>query len=102
MTGLKIEIIVSVVFLVLGYLIYKKQKINLIHSYHYKNVKDEDKKAYTKEFCKGMNTIAMVLLITSILNYVTNNEWFWIIFCLTFAYSFMIFRKAQMKYNSGK
>ena len=34
-------------FMYLGWLIWIKEKINLIHDYHYKKVKESDKKAYT-------------------------------------------------------
>lgn len=40
---------VGILLMVLGYLIAFRQKIGLVHSYHYKRVAEEDKPA----FCKG-------------------------------------------------
>ena len=45
-----IQLFVGLVLLVLGYFIGVKQKISLVHSYHYKNVTEGDKTA----FCKGV------------------------------------------------
>lgn len=102
MFDLIILLLVSCIFFVLAYIIGVKGKINLIHSYHYKYVKDEDKKAYAKIFGKGMNVMASGLLITSILQYITNNEWSWLIFCISFVYGLILFNTAQKKYNNGK
>ena len=40
-------LIVGILFFCLGWEIWKKEKISLIHDYHHKKVKDSDKKAYT-------------------------------------------------------
>lgn len=37
----------GILFLILGWLIWKKEKITLLHDYHYAKVKPEDRKAYT-------------------------------------------------------
>ena len=42
-------LIVGILFFCLGWEIWKKEKISLIHDYHHKKVKDSDKKAYTKK-----------------------------------------------------
>ena len=39
-------LIVGILFFCLGWEIWKKEKISLIHDYHHKKVKDSDKKAY--------------------------------------------------------
>lgn len=46
---LLVRVLCGGLIIYLGYLIAFKQKIELIHSYHYGNLKDEDKAA----FCKG-------------------------------------------------
>ena len=40
-------LIIGIIFLIVGWFIWKREKINLIHDYHYKNVADADKKEYT-------------------------------------------------------
>ena len=37
---------VGILALVLGYLIWAKEKISLLHDYHYSKVKKEDKRAF--------------------------------------------------------
>lgn len=39
---------ISALFFVLGFLLWKKQRISLIHDYHYKHVKKSDVPAYTR------------------------------------------------------
>ena len=46
-------LIVGILFFCLGWEIWKKEKISLIHDYHHKKVKDSDKKAYTTIDCEG-------------------------------------------------
>lgn len=37
---------VGVIFIILGYLVWKREKINVLHSYHYRNVSPDDKKSF--------------------------------------------------------
>ena len=37
---------IGALFLVLGYLLWKKERISLLHQYHYDKVSEEDKKAF--------------------------------------------------------
>ena len=48
---------IGILFNVMGWLIWKKQKIGLLHDYHYNHVQQKDKKA----FC-ALNGIAMLLI----------------------------------------
>lgn len=38
--------LVGIVFVILGYLIWKKEKISILHDYHYDKVSEVDKKAF--------------------------------------------------------
>lgn len=93
---------VSILFFVLAYFIGTKEKIELIHDYHHKNVKEEDKKAYTALYSRGLRLIGFGLVATSVLEYFTKNDLYWIIYLFSFVSAFAIFHKAQMKYNDGK
>lgn len=42
-------LLVGFLCIYLGWEIWKKEKITLIHDYHYKKVKDADKKLYTEQ-----------------------------------------------------
>lgn len=44
---------VGVCFWILGWQIWKKEKITLLHDYHYAKVKPDDRKAYTGVMGKG-------------------------------------------------
>lgn len=46
--------LISVSFIILGFMIWKKQKMNLIISHHCDKVSDRDKKAYCALFGIGM------------------------------------------------
>ncbi len=48
MFDLLLNVLLGSIICILGLLIWLKQKITLIHKYHYKNVKEKDKKAYTR------------------------------------------------------
>jgi len=54
----------GIIFAVLGWLIWKKQKMNLIISSHCDKVKDEDKKSYCKLFGTGAFVIGIGFLVS--------------------------------------
>lgn len=91
----------SALFLYLGFLLWKKEKINIIHDYHYTKVKEEDKKAYTSIMGKAMIVIGIGLAISGIIGVFTDS----IKCCIPFGTAFiigicmMIF--GQIKYNRG-
>ena len=47
--GVIVLFAVAALCVALGLVIWKKQKISLVHSYHYANVRDVDKPAYCKQ-----------------------------------------------------
>jgi|GEM_PF-2626327 len=62
--GIFILCLTSIFFLGTGISI-RRGNISLIHNYHIKNVKTEDKINYGKMFSKGMFAIAIGLLISA-------------------------------------
>ena len=60
------------IFLILGWRIWKKEQITLIHSYHYKKVSESDKKYYTEKIGKGIIVIGIGILTTGIIDFATN------------------------------
>ncbi len=85
----------------LGYLIWKKEKINLIHSYHYTRVANSDKSAYTEKMGKGIILIGIGCALTGLICFITNTFYGWFLFVLFFVWGFVIIGKAQKKYNGG-
>lgn len=49
MFELILMISMGLLFIFLGWRIWKKEQITLIHSYHYTKVAEKDKKAYTEK-----------------------------------------------------
>ena len=93
--------VIGCIFLILGWRIWKKQQITLIHSYHYKKVSESDKKDYTEQIGKGIIVIGIGMLISGILDFATNSPYVWIPFAIGFIWGFSIIILAQKKYNRG-
>lgn len=64
-----------ILFLVLGYLVWIKEKITLFHSYHYDKVTEENKKAFCKISGIGLIVIGIGVLVAGIICSVTNSMW---------------------------
>jgi preprotein translocase subunit Sss1 len=91
----------GVVFLFLGWRIWKKEQITLIHSYHYKKVSEKDRKPYTEKMGKGCMIIGVGMLLAGIVDFETKTTYGWICFGLCFISAMVIMIKAQIKYNKG-
>lgn len=91
----------GITFIYVGYLIWKKEKISLIHSYHYTKVKEQDKKLYTKMMGKGVLMIGIGMILTGIIDYITKTAYGWFAFAFFFILGFATIVEAQKKYNGG-
>ncbi len=94
-------LILGLVFLFIGYRLWIKEQITLMHSYHYANVSDSDKKAYTKQMGISILIIGFGLIANAVVNYFFNTQIGWLVFILSFIVSAIIFVSAQKKYNGG-
>lgn len=65
MIGSIIVAVIGIVFIILGYLIWKKEKITLLHSYHYEKVSSSDKEAFCKLSGQGVISIGIADLCRS-------------------------------------
>lgn len=91
----------SALFFWLGYLLHKKQRIGLIHDYHYRKVQKEDIPAYTEQMGIGLYFIGAGLADTAIFSLFFSSGWVWLCFALGFGIGFAIMHRAQMQYNGG-
>lgn len=91
----------GILFLYLGWEIWKKEKINLIHDYHHEKVKDIDKKAYTGQMGKAMLIIGVGILLTGIFDFITTSLIGWWFFAVSFIIGLAMVIYAQVKYNHG-
>lgn len=84
----------------MGWYIWKKEQIGLIHSYHYKNVSESDRKPYTKEVGQALMLIGFGVVIAEIIMQFSK-------LCglgcygSCFIIAFIKLHKAQMKYNGS-
>jgi len=94
-------LIIGILIILLGYLIGFKGKIQLIHSYHYKNVKDKDKKAYTRIIGFGTGVIGAFITIGAFLylGFGTAGASSAILPGLILGFGIIVY--AQYKYNGG-
>ena len=96
-----IMLVVGGIFLFLGWRIWKKEQITLIHSYHYTKVSETDKKAYTEKMGKGIIIIGIGMIITGAVDFLISTSYGWIFFGIGFVWGFVIMIAAQKKYNGG-
>lgn len=93
--------ICSLLFFRLGFLLRKKEKISILHSYHYANVKDKDKKAYTAIMGKALVLIGLGMSLTGFLEIFEHTLRVLIPFFIIFAIGFGLMIYGQIKYNHG-
>ena len=90
---------VGIIFLVIGWLIWKKEKITLIHSYHYDKVSAANKGAYTALVGKGSLIIGTGIIIAGIIDLTTQTLWGWIVFGASFIVGSGFMILAGIRYN---
>ena len=99
MVGAIIVAVIGIVFITLGYLIWKKEKITLLHSYHYDKVSPSDKKVFCKISGWGVIFVGIGLLVTAIIIGITDSALSFIAFALGFVVGLALLIYAGAKYN---
>ena len=90
----------GILFLIIGYLLWKRHMITLIHDYHYIHVRDEDRVNYTKAIGKGISLIGIGMISTGIIFWLTHSLLGWFAFVIGFICGVIIMVNAQKKYNT--
>ena len=90
---------IGALLIILGLIVWKKQKISLVHDYHHRHVKKQDVGAYTRLI--GIGVIVIGIGVTEAVNLATNSGWGWIAFGFGFIAGFAFMSKAQRKYNGS-
>ncbi|MBQ7064968.1 MAG: DUF3784 domain-containing protein [Firmicutes bacterium] len=98
--GFLIELIVGLSIIALGLLIWLKQKVNLLHDYHYQHVKPEDIPAYAKVIGIGLSIIGLGICVTGFLNLFESRQW-WIPLVVGFIAGIIVMHRGQKKYNGS-
>ena len=96
--GMIIELAAGTLCIVMGLLVWKKQKVSLIHDYHFENVKQEDLPAYTRLIGIGLIITGLGICVTGILELFDSPLW-WIPMLIGFIIGLMVLNRAQKKYN---
>lgn len=91
--------VLALIFLYLGYLIWKNERINLLHSYHYDKVSLSDKKAFCRLSGWGILSIGIGLLIAAIIIGITGSELGFVAFAVGFIMGLALLIYAGAKYN---
>ena len=98
--GAIIEGAVGLACIILGLLIWKKEKISLLHDYHYQNVKKEDIPAYARLMGIGLIVIGAGICLTGVLN-LFNSPYWWIPLAGGIVSGILVLNRAQKKYNGS-
>ena len=99
MVGAIIVAVVGIICITLGYLMWKKEKITLLHSYHYEKVSPSDKKVFCKISGWGVISIGIGLLVTAAIIGITDSVLSFIAFALGFGVGGVLLIYAGVKYN---
>ena len=91
--------VLALIFIYLGWLIWKKEKITLLHSYHYDKVSPSNKKFFCKISGWGVLLIGIGLLVTAIMIGITDSALSFIAFALGFVVGLVLLIYAGVKYN---
>ena len=91
---------VGLVLIALGVLTWKKQTTAFLHSYHYKNVKEEDVPAYTKGMGLGQILIGVGFCLTGVLKLFTEGLVSWAGLIAGLAAGLPFIAKAQRENNA--
>ena len=91
----------SLLFLYLGFLLWQKGKIEVIHGYHYRKVRQEDKKAYTGIMGKAMVVIGAGITVSAVLGVAALSFAVMVAGIASFAAGLCMMLFGQIKYNRG-
>lgn len=98
--GCIIDLAVALACIIPGLLIWKKQKIGLLHDYHYRHVQEEDIPAYTRSMGIGLIIMGMGILVMAAFLLFALPLW-WVPMAAGFVLGLALVVKTQKKYNGS-
>ncbi|MBO4297171.1 MAG: DUF3784 domain-containing protein [Clostridia bacterium] len=98
--GVIVDLAVGLLCVVLGLLLWRKQKVSILHDYHYKNVKKEDIPAYARRMGIGLIVVGAGICLTGLLCLAESSLW-WIPLLAGFILGIAVMFRAQKKYNGS-
>ena len=91
--------VVGIIFIILGYLIWIKEKISLLHDYHYNKVSEEDKKIFCTISGIGVLIIGVGLIVSAALAVIIDSPLSKIPFVVGFVIGIVMLIYAGIRYN---
>lgn len=101
LVGFIVYMAVGILCIVLGLLIWKKQKIELIHDYHHTHVKKADIPAYTRMMGVGLLLIGVGSCLTGIIDLVFDTAKGMTVFLVGLVAGIAVMGRAQKRYNGS-
>ena len=92
-------LVIGFVFMVVGYRLWKKEQITLLHNYHYDKVEKNNKKAFCTMSGIGVIIIGIGISVTGVIVYITDSALSFIPFGIGFAVGLTLLIMAGRKYN---
>ncbi len=90
---------IGVLTMVLGQLIWKKEKLSLMHDYHVDKVSKENKTAFCRLSGIGLLIIGLSLVLSAVLLGVTDSALSFLCFAVGFVAGLAMLIRAGVKYN---
>ena len=97
--GVSVVAAVGMLCTVLGWLIWKKEMISLLHDYHYTHVDETDKKIFCKLSGIGIISIGAGLLLTAVILGITDSALSFLALAAGFAVGLPLLIYTGNKYN---
>ena len=90
---------VGVIFAVMGWLLWKKEKLSLMHNYHVDKVSAENRPAFCKLSGIGLIVIGVGLLITAVILGITDSAYSFLFFAACYVAGLTMLITVGTKYN---
>ena len=94
--------IIGLIFISVGLLIWKKEKLSLLHDYHYGKVSEKNKKPFCTLSGIGVIFIGTGITVTAVIIGITDSALSFIAFAVGFAVGISLLIYAGRKYNSAQ
>jgi preprotein translocase subunit Sss1 len=96
-----ILLVIGLALIFIGWRIWKKEQITLIHDYHYTRVAEKDKKSYTEKMGKACIIMGIGMILMGIINFISKTAYGWIFYGIFIVWGLIMIFMAQKKYNGG-
>ena len=91
--------LIGLACVIIGYLLWKKKMISLLHDYHYHKVGEKDKKAFCTLSGIGMICMGAGMLAAAMILGITESLWSFLAFAAGFVVGLSFLICAGRKYN---